>query len=81
MYFFFFILFQREGFSKYNKIYEFEAEFMHQKCLMVMTSVSGHLLEYKFPPEFQWKTYCDPITLFDAEVIKDCPDDKKNIKV
>lgn len=78
---YFSIFLQREGLSKYNKIYEFEAELMQQKCKMVMTSVSGHLLECKFPPQFEWKTRCDPVTLFDAEVIKSCPDDRKNIKV
>jgi DNA topoisomerase-3 len=35
---------QREGLSKFNKIYEFQYEVNGQRCDMVMTSVSGHLV-------------------------------------
>lgn len=47
---------------------------------MVMTSVSGHLLNYAFAPSFKnWKG-CDPIALFDAPVDKVCPEDYEKIK-
>lgn len=43
-----FPLFQRDGISKYNKIYHFDYMLNNQKVHMVMTSVSGHLLNYEF---------------------------------
>lgn len=39
---------RREGKSPYNKIYEFEYNIFNQRCRMVMTSVSGHLLNLEF---------------------------------
>lgn len=45
--------FQREGFSCYNKIYEFEYQLFNQHCNMVMTSVSGHLLNFDFVGQYK----------------------------
>lgn len=73
--------FQREGLSQYNKIYEFEAEVMGQKCHMVMTSVSGHLLALDFVSSYKSWQSCNPLTLFDAPVIKYCPENYEKIKV
>ena len=39
---------RREGRSVYNKIYEFEYNLFNQRCTMIMTSVSGHLLNLEF---------------------------------
>lgn len=39
---------RRNGHSVYNKIYEFEYNLFNQRCRMVMTSVSGHLLNLEF---------------------------------
>lgn len=48
---------------------------------MVMTSVSGHMMNYEFPQNFRnWKS-CNPQTLFDAPVIKACTKDAEKIKV
>jgi DNA topoisomerase-3 len=48
---------------------------------MVMTSVSGHLLGYEFASTFRsWKS-CNPVALFDAPVVKLCPQDYQKIKV
>lgn len=50
--------FQREGLSKYNKIFEFECEVGNQRCQMLMTSVLGHLLNYEFPEKYtRWYTF------------------------
>lgn len=47
---------------------------------MVMTSVSGHLLTHAFVSSFKnWKG-CDPIALFDAPVVKSCPEDYVKVK-
>jgi len=43
-----FQFFKREGFSKYNKIYEFNYFLFGENCRMIMTSLSGHLLNYEF---------------------------------
>ncbi|KAJ8931678.1 hypothetical protein NQ314_015394 [Rhamnusium bicolor] len=48
---------------------------------MVMTSVSGHLLGYEFISTYKNWQGCNPVALFDAPVIKTCPQDFQNIKV
>lgn len=77
----YFFYFQREGFSQYNKIYEFEADVMGQKCQMVMTSVSGHLLALEFVGAYKNWQSCNPLSLFDAPVFKYCPENYEKIKV
>lgn len=44
---------RREGKSVYNKIYEFEYNVFNQRCSMVMTSVSGHLLNLEFSGSYR----------------------------
>lgn len=39
---------RRDGRSVYNKIYEYEYNLFNQHCTMIMTSVSGHLLNLEF---------------------------------
>ncbi|XP_068631634.1 DNA topoisomerase 3-alpha [Battus philenor] len=71
---------RREGLSQYNKIYEFETEVMGQKCHMVMTSVSGHLLALEFASSYKSWQSCNPLSLFDAPVLKYCPENYEKIK-
>lgn len=80
-YYYFFIQFQREGFSKFNKIYEFNHTFRGSPSTMVMTSVSGHLLGYEFQGLYRSWNSCSPLELFDIPVVKECPKDFLNIKV
>ncbi|CAH2001979.1 unnamed protein product [Acanthoscelides obtectus] len=47
---------------------------------MMMTSVSGHLLNYQFAPSFKNWHSCSPVALFDAPVLKTCQPDYENIK-
>ena len=48
---------------------------------MIMTSVSGHLLNYEFDALHRnWKN-CNPSELFTAPVTKQCNPDMLNIKV
>ena len=44
---------QREGFSRFNKIYEFDYRLRNQQVTMTMTSVSGHLLGLEFIGTFK----------------------------
>ncbi|XP_067912202.1 DNA topoisomerase 3-alpha isoform X1 [Heterodontus francisci] len=71
---------RREGLSKFNKIYEYECNLFGQNVAVVMTSVSGHLLGLEFKSPFQKWHSCNPVTLFDAEVEKYCPENYVDIK-
>ncbi|KZC11859.1 PREDICTED: DNA topoisomerase 3-alpha [Dufourea novaeangliae] len=63
---------RREGLSPYNKIYEFSSNLWNQNCDMIMTSVSGHLLNYTFTGAYcKWQG-CHPLSLFDAPLTKQC---------
>ena len=44
---------RREGFSQFNKIYEFDYMVQGQQAEMVMTSLSGHLLNMEFAPQYR----------------------------
>lgn len=69
-----------EGYSPYNKLYSFGINFKGTPTDMVMTSVSGHLLTHDFVDAYkQWQS-CDPISLFDAPVVKFCPENYVKIK-
>nr|XP_002732450.2 PREDICTED: DNA topoisomerase 3-alpha-like [Saccoglossus kowalevskii] len=65
---------RREGFSVYNKIYEWDFNILNRNCKMTMTSVSGHLSNYEFIGVYQKWLGCDPAMLFDAPVEKLCKD-------
>ncbi|CAG2054781.1 unnamed protein product, partial [Timema podura] len=72
---------RREGLSKWNKIYEFDYTLMGERCQMIMTSVSGHLLGLEFVGNFRNWQGCNPLALFDAPVMKQCSQDYEPIKV
>nr|CAD7396091.1 unnamed protein product [Timema poppensis] len=71
---------RREGLSKWNKIYEFDYTLMGERCQMIMTSVSGHLLGLEFVGNFRNWQGCNPLALFDAPVMKQCSQDYEPIK-
>lgn len=48
---------------------------------MVMTSVSGHLLNYEFVGKYKNWHGCSPLELFDAPIQKFCSEDGQKIKV
>ncbi|XP_034948825.1 DNA topoisomerase 3-alpha isoform X2 [Chelonus insularis] len=66
---------KREGLSKFNKIYEFNFKLWNKDCLMIMTSVSGHLMGYEFVGAYRQWQGCSPLALFDAQVVKQCTDE------
>lgn len=76
----FFVFIQREGYSVYNKIYDFEAAVKGQKAKMVMTSVSGHLLQLEFLASYRKWNCIDPQSLFEAPVRKACGENYEPIK-
>ncbi|CAG9812556.1 unnamed protein product [Phaedon cochleariae] len=71
---------RREGMSPYNKIYEFSTQVLGEEARMVMTSVSGHLMNYEFTGQYRMWHSCSPLALFDAPVMKTCPPDYERIK-
>ncbi|CAN1250035.1 DNA topoisomerase 3-alpha [Linum perenne] len=70
----------REGRSRYNKIYEFNYTINGQPCHMLMTSVTGHLMEMDFDDRFRKWHSCDPADLYQAPIRKFVPEDKLDIK-
>lgn len=69
-----------EGMSTYNKLYCFQANFRGNPTDMVMTSVSGHLMTQDFVDAYRHWQAVDPISLFDAPIVKMCPDNFIKIK-
>ncbi|XP_031259954.1 DNA topoisomerase 3-alpha [Pistacia vera] len=70
----------REGRSRYNKIFEFNYAIRGQSCHMLMTSVTGHLMELEFEDRYRKWHSCDPADLYEAPVRKFVPEEKKDIK-
>ncbi|CAM4518993.1 DNA topoisomerase 3-alpha isoform X1 [Lepidochelys kempii] len=71
---------RREGFSKFNKIYEYDYHMFGQNVTVAMTSVSGHLLAHDFKMPFRKWHSCNPLVLFEAEIEKYCPENFVDIK-
>ncbi|XP_042483254.1 DNA topoisomerase 3-alpha-like [Macadamia integrifolia] len=70
----------REGRSRYNKIFEFDYTIRGQRCRMLFTSVTGHLMELEFEDRYRKWHSCDPADLYHAPVRKFVPQDKLDIK-
>ncbi|KAK1296608.1 hypothetical protein QJS10_CPB15g01974 [Acorus calamus] len=70
----------RNGRSRYNRVFEFEYEIGGQRCHMVVTSVTGHLMELDFDDRFRKWHSCDPADLYHAPVRKHVPQDKLDIQ-
>ena len=66
---------RREGFSQYNKIYEFQYQVQGAMADMVMTSVSGHLLGMDFSEQYRKWYSCHPVQLFALPIQKQCRED------
>ncbi|EKX55025.1 hypothetical protein GUITHDRAFT_156833 [Guillardia theta CCMP2712] len=68
--------------SQYNRKFEFSYELDGRPCTLVVTSVTGHLMERDFDESHRkWHT-CEPIQLLDPsiQVIKMIPQDKKGLE-
>jgi DNA topoisomerase-3 len=66
----------RNGRSPYNKIFEFSYSIGAQPCDMLMTSVTGHLMELDFEDQYRKWHSCDPADLYHAPVRKRVPPEK-----
>jgi DNA topoisomerase-3 len=70
---------KRPGKSAYNYIFEFPFTVNGTECDMVVTSVSGHLIEFDFPPEYaQWHRW-EPEVLFDVPIQRIIPEENRPI--
>lgn len=47
----------------------------NQNCTMIMTSVSGHLMGFEFTGAYRSWQGCNPLSLFDAPVVKSCTEE------
>ncbi|KAJ1298658.1 hypothetical protein BS78_01G470500 [Paspalum vaginatum] len=70
----------RAGRSPYNRVFEFNYVINGRACRMLVTSVTGHLMELEFEDRFRRWQSCDPAELFHAPVRKSVPQDKQAIK-
>lgn len=60
--------------SQYNHVFDFKYHMRGQNCDMVVTSVTGHLMQTEFVNPYKpWAAY-DPILLFDAPIKKFVPE-------
>lgn len=72
---------RREGFSKYNKIFDYQVNIpQYGVCQMSMTSVSGHLKEIEFTENFKKWHSCNPRQLFQAQLRKQVGKGKEGIQ-
>ncbi|KAM8715173.1 hypothetical protein ACLKA7_002251 [Drosophila subpalustris] len=71
---------RREGYSVYNKIFDFEATVRGRSAKMVMTSVSGHLMQLEFLVSYRNWRNVDPRSLFDAPIRKTVGENYEPIK-
>ncbi|CAF3998599.1 unnamed protein product [Rotaria sp. Silwood1] len=70
----------REGFSRFNKIYEFNYQLFNQPVQMLFTSVSGHMMNYDFTAAHNSWSNSDPVVLFDAPIQKKITDRATDIE-
>ncbi|KAB1210515.1 DNA topoisomerase 3-alpha [Morella rubra] len=70
----------RDGRSRYNRIFEFNYSINGQPCHMLVTSVTGHLMELEFEERYRKWHSCDPAELYHAPVRKFVPEDKLDIQ-
>ncbi|KAJ9458092.1 DNA topoisomerase 3-alpha [Diplonema papillatum] len=60
----------RPGLSQYNQVFEFPFELRGQQVHMIVTSVTGHLMEINFPKETKdWRSFGID-KLFDYPIVK-----------
>lgn len=61
----------RKGVSPAVQVHEFQGTFRGQPAFIKITSVAGHVYSTDFPPQYQNWDRTDPVTLFDADVVKE----------
>uniref|UniRef100_K3WHB4 DNA topoisomerase n=1 Tax=Globisporangium ultimum (strain ATCC 200006 / CBS 805.95 / DAOM BR144) TaxID=431595 RepID=K3WHB4_GLOUD len=71
----------QRGFSQYNPVYEFPYQIQNQHVTMVVTSVTGHLMELEFDASYRSWYSCSPMDLFTAKVAKKVRNDDTQKKI
>ena len=61
----------RKGVSPAVQVHEYQGSFQGQPAFIKITSVAGHVYSTDFPPQYQNWDRTDPVTLFDATVVKE----------
>eukprot|EP00899_Mesostigma_viride_P001798 jgi/Mesvir1/11619/Mv00025-RA.1 len=69
----------RDGFSQYNRIFTFQYAIRGVPCEMVVTSVTGHLMEIDFIERYRKWSSCPPVALYDAPILKKVAGDKEDL--
>ncbi|KAG7385627.1 DNA topoisomerase 3-alpha [Phytophthora pseudosyringae] len=72
---------RRAGLSKYNALFEFPYQIQGQQVQMVVTSVTGHIMELDFDASVRSWHSCDPVELFTAPVCKRIRSDETMKKI
>ena len=70
---------KKEGFSKFNKIYEFSCRMLDSDACVSMTSVSGHLTTLDFNVDSNSWYKVPPVSLFTAPIEEYCQEDSLDI--
>eukprot|EP00933_Yihiella_yeosuensis_P022632 TRINITY_DN1779_c0_g1_i1.p1 TRINITY_DN1779_c0_g1~~TRINITY_DN1779_c0_g1_i1.p1 ORF type:complete len:858 (+),score=171.26 TRINITY_DN1779_c0_g1_i1:68-2641(+) len=60
----------RSGVSPACKVHEYEGDFYGQKAWFKVTSCAGHVYSVDFPPEYNNWDRTEPLSLFEAKVVK-----------
>ena len=71
---------RRAGLSQYNHVFEFDYPVQGRPSRMLVTSVTGHLMNFEFREDFKKWESCPPAALFDAPVTKHVLPDNENIQ-
>ena len=72
---------RRSGYSPYNHIFEIPScEFKNGRAAMKITSVTGHMMELEFEKSHKSWGSCQPVELFNAQVLKSVSDSCKEIQ-
>jgi DNA topoisomerase III len=72
---------RRPGHSQYNQLFEINnCPFRGQRVNMVLTSVTGHLMEIEFEREFKSWNGCRPLELFEAPIKKSVKKENEKIE-
>eukprot|EP01083_Nonionella_stella_P051843 137672_1 len=72
---------RRNGLSRFNHIFDFDYQLPGGSTWsMVVTSVTGHMMNLEFDERYRKWSSCDPVDLFDAPIRKSVCEDKKPLE-
>jgi DNA topoisomerase-3 len=72
---------KRPGISPYNPVFDIQnCLFMNSPARMIVTSVTGHLMEIEFAAAYKGWSSCQPVELFTAPISKTVKKEGENIQ-